>query len=108
MTSPQSPVVSRTRADLAGLPIADAITVRGRELAADSTVGDARRAFASGSVSLLPVLDGPAFVGAVERDDLDPAIPDADLVLPYALARPPVAIASTPVSDALHALDEDG
>ena len=56
--------------DLAGRTAGDVITVRGKELAVDATVADARALFASGSVQLIPVLDGGAYTGAVTRDDL--------------------------------------
>ena len=38
--------------------VADAITVRGKELQVDDTVADTRALFASSSVHLVPILDG--------------------------------------------------
>jgi len=53
---------------MADRPVRSVITVRGKELAADATVGDARTLFASSSVQLIPVLDGTTYLGAVSRD----------------------------------------
>jgi CBS domain-containing protein len=93
--------------DLPGRTAADVITVRGKELAADATVADARTLFASGSVRLIPLLDGDAYVGAVTRDDLAGAL-DADPISDHARSRPPITTASTSLTDALAVLNDDG
>jgi CBS domain-containing protein len=93
--------------DLAGRTAGDVITVRGKELAVDATVADARALFASGSVQLIPVLDGGAYTGAVTRDDLADA-GDADRISEHARSRPPVTTASTRLTDALAVLNDDG
>ena len=100
-------IVHADIADLAERPISSTITVRGKELSVGDTVGKAREMFESSSVQLIPVLDGTAYVGAVARDDIADA-QDAEPITAYAGRRPPTAIASTPVGDALPALDEDG
>ncbi len=93
--------------DFADRTAADVITVRGKELAADATVADARALFASGSVQLIPLLDGEAYAGAVTRDDLEGA-DDGDRISAHASGRPPVTTASTRLADALTTLDADG
>jgi regulator of cell morphogenesis and NO signaling len=95
-------------ADLADHLVGAAITVRGKELAADASVADARALFASSSVQLVPVLDGDAYLGAVLRDDLPPDAGDREPIAGHASRRAPTATASTPLREALAALDEDG
>jgi hypothetical protein len=98
----------RSRAELASLPISVAVTARGKELSATSTVGDARALFSNGSVKIVPVLSGGAYVGALRRDalpeDLEPGAP----VLPLAADDVPTARASTPSAEALAVLDRSG
>jgi CBS domain-containing protein len=93
--------------ELSGRTAGDVITVRGKELAADATVAAARALFASGSVQLIPLLDGDAYAGAVTRDDLAGA-GDADRISAHAGGRPPTTTASTPLGDALAVLNDDG
>jgi CBS domain-containing protein len=102
-----SSTVHATVSELAGRPAADAVTVRGKELAADATVAAARELFASGSVQLIPLLRGDAYAGAVTRDDLATA-GDAEPVAAYAHGRPPTTTASTPIGDAVATLVDDG
>ena len=97
-------IVHRTRADLATRPIAAAITTRGKELSIDDTVADARRLLATRAVRVVPVLDGAAYVGAVDRDTVGGADPSA-AVGPLAAALVPTALAATPATEALAALD---
>lgn len=92
---------------LADRAAGEVITVRGKELSADATVAAARALFASGSVQLIPVLDGDTYLGAVTRDDLDGA-DDAGRVAGLATMRTPSVTASTPLAEALRGLDEDG
>ncbi len=103
--------MTTTRLDVAGLadrPVSTAITVRGKELAADASVAAARALFASSSVHLIPILDGDAYAGAVLRDGLPVHAADDEAIASYATARPPTATASTRLGDALAALDVDG
>ena len=98
----------RSRHDLAALPVSAAITARGKELSATDTVADARRLFAHGSVQVLPVLDGPAYLGVVSRDamrdDLHPETP----VVALASRSLPTALAGTSSAEALAELDRTG
>jgi CBS domain-containing protein len=93
--------------ELSGRTAGDVVTVRGKELAADATVAAARTLFASNSVQLIPLLDGDAYVGAVAREDIAGA-DDAEPISAHAHTRPPTATASTRVTEALAALDDDG
>lgn len=95
-----------TVGDVADLPVADVVTVRGKELAAGATVGEARALFGSSSVQLVPVVDGGRYAGAVTRDDLAGAADDTPVA---ALAHdgPPTTTASTPVREAVAALAPD-
>ena len=93
--------------EMADRPVGSVITVRGKELAADATVGDARRLFGSSSVQLIPVLDGTAYLGAVARDDIGDA-GDGEPITGFTRSNPPTATASTPAGKALRALEGDG
>jgi hypothetical protein len=69
-------------------------------------VADGRAIFASGSVRLIPLLDGAAYAGAVGRDDLDGADDEA-AIADHASAQPPTAAASDRVADVVAGLDAD-
>lgn len=101
-------IVHRTRADLATRPIATAITTRGKELSIDDTVADARRLLAARAICVVPVLDGAAYVGAVDRDAIGADAPPSAAIGPFASHLLPTASASTPASEALAQLDRDG
>lgn len=92
-----------TVGDVADRPVADVVTVRGKELAAGATVADGRALFASSSVQLVPVLDGGRYAGSVTRDDLADA-GDGEPIAAYAHPGPPTTTASTPVREALAGL----
>ena len=76
--------IARTRHELAHVPIASAITIRGKELAREARIADARALFASSSVQVRPVLEGTTYGGTITRDaipaELDPELPVAPLV----------------------------
>ena len=72
-------------ADLLDRTAGEVVTVRGKELPADATVAEGRAIFASGSVRLIPLLDGEAYAGAVGRDDLEDADPSS-ITVPVILA----------------------
>ena len=59
-------------------------------------------------MQLIPVVEGTAYLGAVLRDDLPPEAGDDELIAVYATARPPTAVASARLSDALAALELEG
>jgi CBS domain-containing protein len=98
----------RSRRELASLPVSAAVTTRGKELAATDTVAKARRLFAHGSVRVLPVLDGTAYVGALERDSLGDDLSPETPVAAIAFRTLPTALAGTPVAQALAELDRTG
>ena len=95
-----------TIADLRDHTAGDVVTVRGKELPADATVAQGRAIFASGSVRLIPLLDGGAYAGAVGRDDLE-GVPDDAPIADHARAHPPTAAASDRVGDVVAGLGED-
>jgi hypothetical protein len=101
-----SSTVNVTLADLLDHTAGEVVTVRGKELPADATVADGRAIFASGSVRLIPLLDGAAYAGAVGRDDLDGADDEA-AIADHASAQPPTAAASDRVADVVAGLDAD-
>ena len=102
-----SSTVNVTIADLLDRTAGEVVTVRGKELPADATVAEGRAIFASGSVRLIPLLDGAAYAGAVGRDDLEGAEDDA-AIADHATAQPPVATASDRVGDVVAGLGDDG
>ncbi len=101
-----SSTVNRHVADLLDRTAGEVVTVRGKELPADATVAEGRAIFASGSVRLIPLLDGDAYAGAVGRDDLEGA-DDDDPIAGVAAARPPVVAASDRVGDVVAGLRDD-
>lgn len=101
-------IVHRTRTELAARPVAEAITARGKELSVADTAAVARGLFANHSVRVLPVLDGTAYIGAVDRDAIGDDVPAAAAILPFVADLLPTAVATTPTAEALAALDLDG
>ena len=101
-------IVHRHRDAFASHPISAAITARGKELAVGDTVGSARRLFARHPVSVLPVLDGMAYAGAVTHDAIGDDVPATAPVLPFASNALPTVVCDTPAPEALAVLDRDG
>lgn len=96
-----------TRDELADVPVGASVTTRGKELRLDGSVRDALRFFAGGEVSVLPVLDGERYAGAVTRERLEGSAPD-DPISGLAADLVPVATAGTPTAAALAELDAHG
>jgi CBS domain-containing protein len=103
---PVSNTVNVTIADLIDRTAGEVVTVRGKELPSDATVAQGRAIFASGSVRLIPLLDGRAYAGAVGREDLEGVADDA-AIADHATAQPPTAAASDRVGDVVAGLGED-
>ena len=101
-----SSTVNITLADLLDRTAGEVVTVRGKELPADATVAEGRAIFASGSVRLIPLLDGGEYTGAVGPDDLEGAADDASIA-DHATAQPPIATASDRVGDVVAGLAAD-
>jgi len=101
-------IVHRTRSELAARPVGEAITTRGKELSATDTVAAARRIFVNDVVRVVPVLDGTAYVGAIDRDAIGDDVPGTAAITPFVSALLPTAIATTSTAEALVALDRDG
>ena len=100
--------VERSRAELAGVSIADVVTSRGKELVVGDTVASARRLFENASVQVVPVLDGVNYVGAVDRVAVHTEIDDGAPIGSLARGILPTCRAGTPAPVALAALDESG
>jgi CBS domain-containing protein len=100
--------ITRNRAELTGRTIAAAITSRGKELSVADTVGAARRLLSRPAVRVLPVLDGTAYVGAVDRDAIPDEVDDAAAVVSVATAFVPTIPAAMPAELALAARDRRG
>jgi len=98
-----SSTVNITVADLLDRTAGEVVTVRGKELPADASVAEGRAIFASGSVRLIPLLDGAAYAGAVGRDDLEDA-DDGAAIAAHATAQHPTAAASDRVADVVAGL----
>jgi len=96
------------RDEFASLPVSAAITTRGKELVVGDTVAAARRLFARHPVSVLPVLDGTAYVGVVTQDAIGEDVPAAAPVLSFASDALPTVFCDTPAPEALAVLDSSG
>jgi len=99
-------VVHLTRDEIADFPVGE-ITIAGKTVQADETVDDARRAFASSAVKVLPVLAGARYVGAVDRATIEAAERGVALAS-VAQALVPQKPERTRAGDALSALDAHG
>jgi CBS domain-containing protein len=60
------------------LTVAEVMLSRPKTLGIEATVGDLRRLFENRSVRTALLVDGPAFFGTVERDDVPDAAGDAE------------------------------
>jgi predicted transcriptional regulator len=96
------------RDEFASLPISAAITTRGKELAVGDTVAVARRLFARHPVSVLPLLDGTAYLGVVTHDAIGEDVPAAAPVLSFASDALPTVVCDAPAPEALAILDRAG
>jgi predicted transcriptional regulator len=105
--NPDMGTVDASLSRLADRTAGQVVTMRGKELAADATVGDGRALLGSSSVRLIPVLDGTVYVGSFTRDDLDGAADDEPIAA-YAKREAPTVTASTPLPDALTVFEPDG
>ena len=100
-------VAHLTLDQLGDIPVVQAVTVRGKELTAHATVGEARVVLAAGSTQLVPIIDGTAYVGALTREAIPADAPDSASARSFVVPAP-TAPASLPLSEALDLLDADG
>jgi CBS-domain-containing membrane protein len=94
---------SLTRANADGLLVSDAM-IAPKTTPGDATVGDLRALFANHHVLTALLVDGPRFVGVVQRDGL----PDGDDQRPardLAVRDVPAVGPDTPLTEALARLD---
>lgn len=101
-------ILHLTRDELADFPVGSVVTVRGKEIQLEDTVETARRVLGSGAASVLPVLDGERYVGAVDRDTLAAAGGGTVMVRELVSDLVPVARSTTRTREALEELDRDG
>jgi CBS domain-containing protein len=96
-----------TRDAVPGARVRDAMVTSPKTMPADGTVADLRAMFANPHVMSALLVDGPEFVGLVDRDSLRDETPDGQPA--RSLARPDVATIEpdAPLAEALAALDED-
>ncbi len=89
-------------------PVADLITERGKELPVEAGIGAARDLLRSESVRLVPLLDTDGrYVASITREAIEVAGDDDELAS-LATTKIPVLTSSTPLRDALVALEPDG
>lgn len=99
-------MVHLTRSEVAEFPVSE-ITIAGKTVQAGVTVDDARRAFASSAVQVVPVLEGARYLGAVDRGTIEAADGGAALSS-VAQALVPQVLEGERAGDALAALDAHG
>ena len=108
-----------TREAAEQLTVGEAMLSRPKTLGADASVGDLRRLFENKSVRTALLVDGAAFAGAVERDDVpdtaddtEPARTfarlDEELVRPGQRVRDVIAQLDASREGRLVVVDEDG
>lgn len=95
--------VSRENAEL--LRVRDAMVSAPKTVPADATARDLRAMFANPHVRTALVVDGPRFVGIVQRDELGDRIADDYPVRALASGDVPTTEPDAPLVDALTILD---
>jgi len=95
--------VARARA--ATLRVRDAMVATPKTVPADATVGDLRALFTNPHVVTALVVDGPMFVGVVQRGQLDGDLPDEQPAGALASRDVPTIEPDAPLGDALEVLD---
>jgi CBS-domain-containing membrane protein len=99
-------LVHMRRTELGDRPIVD-LSVTGKELRLEDTVGDARSLLGRHAVRALAVLQNSTYLGAVDLEALADS-DDDDPVGPHAGDFLPVVLRGTPAGEALAALDVHG
>lgn len=88
--------------------VRDVMLSRPKTLPAHATVGEARELFANPKVVTALLVDGTAFAGVLDRDDLPGSLPAENAVRIHARVDVASITPDRPMSDALAALDADG
>jgi CBS domain-containing protein len=76
-----------------------------KTLPANATVADLRRLFVRDTIRTALLVDGPAFVAAVERGDVPESAADGERALDYARRDAERVTPATPVSEAMPKLE---
>lgn len=87
------------------LPVREVMVARPKTLPASATVADVRRMFENPHVETALLVDGTAFAGAIDRDDVPPSASDAAPALDLVNQAIPTARADASVRDAMAVLD---
>jgi len=87
------------------LTVGEVMLVRPKTLGTDATVADLRRLFENQSVRTALLVDGAAFAGAVERDDLPPGAADGEPARTFARYEDDLITPDKRVSDVIPQLD---
>lgn len=97
--SPESPSVGRDRA--VTRPVRDVMISTPKTLAAAATAADARALFANPKVLSVPLVDGTAFAGLLDREDLPETVTDAGPVRGFARQNVPTTTPDASMGEAL-------
>ncbi len=110
-TSGVSEVCSNERVDrehAAALRVRDAMVTVPKTVPAAATVAELRTLFANPHVMTAVLVDGPSFVGVVQRAQLDDRLDDRQPASTLATREVPTTHPDAPLADALAMLDADG
>jgi CBS domain-containing protein len=94
-----------TREQTAGKRIGDVMVRRPKSLPVDATVGDVRRKLENPSLRNVVLLDGTAFAGLVDREEVPADLPDRAPARELAAFDVPTTTPDVPVRDVLAAMD---
>jgi CBS domain-containing protein len=96
------------RHDAGALAVRDAMVARPKTLPADASVAELRRLFSNGHVLTALLVDGVAFAGAIDRDELSADERDDRPARELASCDVATVEPDAPLAEALERLDEGG
>ena len=85
--------------------VGEVMIARPKTLRWDVSVGEVRRAFEDSSHRVVLLVDGSTFRGAIDREALDPATPDAAPASSFASRDVAAVTPATPLIEAVELLD---
>jgi len=94
-----------TREQATGKRIGDVMLRRPKSLPVDATVGDVRRKLENPSLHNVILLDGSAFAGLVDREEVPAEVPDSTPARQFAAVDVPTVTPDVPVPHVLAAMD---